>query len=169
MAKINAQKLKIAQSKIIQNSKLNMNLVKSAKYGLSFEEIEQRSLAGERFKTIFKMHRIEKTKKLHRILDDYDVKKYSAKRRKLRNQLFRGKKVYILAERIKKKRAPEKFYKQSVQNISYFNKDMILIKRAIRLIGGIKYYWLKKVETNRNLPKRFQRTELFALNANFSM
>ena len=95
------------------------------------------------------MHRIEKTKKLHHILDNYDVKYYSAKRRKLRNQLFRGEKVYILAERIKKKRAPEKFYKQSVQNISYFNKDMILIKRAIRLIGGIKYYWLKKVETNR--------------------
>ena len=68
MAKINAQKLKIAQSKIIQNSTLNMNLVKSAKYGLSSEEIEQRSLAGERFKTIFKMHRIEKTKKLHRMM-----------------------------------------------------------------------------------------------------
>ena len=116
MAKINAQKLKIAQSKIIQNSTLNMNLVKSAKYGLSSEEIEQRSLAGERFKTIFKMHRIEKTKKLHHILDNYDVKYYSAKRRKLRNQLFRGEKVYILAKRIKKKSALEKFYKQSAKH-----------------------------------------------------
>ena len=60
------------------------------------------------------MHRIEKTQKLHRRLDDYDVKKYSAKRRKLKDELFTGEKVYIVAERIKKKSAPGKFYKQSV-------------------------------------------------------
>ena len=35
-----------------------------------------------------------------------------------------GEKVLVLAERIKRKAAPGKFYKQSVQNISYFNKDM---------------------------------------------
>ena len=29
--------------------------------GLSPEEIERRSVAGERFKTIFNMHRLEKT------------------------------------------------------------------------------------------------------------
>ena len=49
---------------------LNMNLMKSAKHGLSPEEIECRSLAGESFKTIFNIHRIEKTKKLHCRLDD---------------------------------------------------------------------------------------------------
>ena len=47
----------------MQNSTLNINLVKSAKYGLSPEEIKRRSLASEHFKTIFNMHRIEKTKK----------------------------------------------------------------------------------------------------------
>ena len=36
-----------------------------------------------------------------------------------------GEKVYVLAERIKKKRAPGKFYEQSVQNINYFNKETI--------------------------------------------
>ena len=46
---------------------------------------------------IFNMHRIEKTQKLHRRLDDYDVKKYSAKRRKLKDELFIGEKVYIVA------------------------------------------------------------------------
>ena len=55
------------------------------------------------------MHRLEKTKKHHRRLDDYDVKKYSTKRRKLRDELSIGEKVYILAERIKKKSAPGKF------------------------------------------------------------
>ena len=118
---------------------------------------------------IFNMHRIEKTQKLHRRLDDYDVKKYSAKRRKLKDELFTGEKVYIVAEQIKKKSAPGKFYKQSVQNISYFNKHKTFIIRATRSISGIKYYWLKNAETNRNLAKRFMRTELFALKDNCSV
>ena len=168
IAEINVQKLEIASSKIIQNSTLNINLVKSAKYGLSPEEIKRRSLPGERFKTIFNMHRIVKTKKVHHRLPDYDVKKYSTKRKKIRNELFIGEKVYILAGRIKKKSAQGKFYKQSVQNIRYFNKDKIFIITAIRSIEGIKYYWLKNAEANGNLSKRFQRTELFALKGNFS-
>ena len=36
------------------------------------------------------------------------------KQKKLRENLKIGEKVYILAERIKKKSAPGKFYKQSV-------------------------------------------------------
>ena len=144
-----------------------MNLTKRAKYGLSPDEIERRSLSGEHFKTVFNMHSLEKTRKIHRILDDYDVKKYSTKRRKLRDELSIGEKVYVLAERIKKKSAPGKFYKQSVQNISYFNKDNTFITRAIQSTGGIKYYWLKNLETNKKLPKSFMRTELFALKNNF--
>ena len=90
IAKINIQKLKISPAKITERSTLNMNLMKSRKYGLSPEEVERRSLAGERFKTIFNMHRLEKTQKLHRRLDDYDVRKYSTKRKKLRDELFMG-------------------------------------------------------------------------------
>ena len=55
-------------------------------------------------------------------MDRYDHKKYSKKRKKPREDLKVGERVYLLAERIKKKSAPGKFYKQSVQNISYFNK-----------------------------------------------
>ena len=40
--------------------------MKSVEYGLSPEEIESRSLAGERFKTVFNMHRITNTKNLMR-------------------------------------------------------------------------------------------------------
>ena len=36
------------------------------------------------------MLRIEQTQKLHRRLDDYDVKNYSAKKRKLRDEPFAG-------------------------------------------------------------------------------
>ena len=49
------------------------------------------------------MKRIEKTQRLHCRLDDYDKKKYSVKKKQLREDLSIGEKVYVLAERIKKK------------------------------------------------------------------
>ena len=73
--------------------------------------------------------------------------------------------MYVLAERIKKKSAPGKFYKQSLQSISYFNKEQVYRIRKKGTIDGIKYYWVKSSLTD--LPKRFQRSELFALRANF--
>ena len=48
-------------------------------------EIEKRSLASEQFRTVFNMHRIETSRKLHNILDRYDKKQYS-KRKKLREK-----------------------------------------------------------------------------------
>ena len=81
IAKINAQKLKISPAKIIERTTLNMNLIKSTKYGLYPEEIERRSLSGELFKNIFNKYRIEKTQKHHRRLDGYDAKKYSTKQK----------------------------------------------------------------------------------------
>ena len=120
-------------------STANMNLRPSKKYGIAPEEVERRVLSNERFKTIFNMKRIKKIQGLHHRLDDNDKKKYSLKKKQLRENLSIGEKVYALAERIKKKSAPGKFYKQSVQNISYFNKE-----------------------------KRLTRTELFALRNNFS-
>ena len=87
------------------------------------------------------------------------------KRKKPRENLNIGEKLYILAERIKKKIVPEKFCKQSVQNISYFNKDVIYSIRKKHIIDNIKCYWVKNSSTN--LPKRFQRTELFTLKSNF--
>ena len=109
------------------------------------------------------MIRIEKTQGLRRRLDDYNKKKYSLKKKQLREELSIGEKVFVLPERIKKKSAPGKFYKQSVQNISYFNKEKTFIIRAIQTIDKIKYYWLKNSETIRKLPERLMRTELFFL------
>ena len=144
-----------------------MKLKKSIKYGLSPDEIEQRSLANEHFKTVFNMYRIERTQGLLRRLDDYNKKKCSAKKKKLTEDLSIDGKVYVLAERIKKKSAPGKFYKQSVQNMSYFNKDKIFAIWKIQTINQIKYYWLKNAETNRKFSKGFLRTELFSLKSNF--
>ena len=94
---------------------------------------------------------------------------YSAKRKKLREELLIGEKVLVLAERIKKKAAPGKFHQQSAQNISYFNKERAFIIRTIQPIDGMKYYWLNDAQNNSKLTKGFQRTELFAIRGNFVM
>ena len=92
-------------------------------------------------------------------------KSIQEKGNKLRENLKIGEKVYMLAERIKKKSAPGKFCKQSVQNISYFNKDTVFTIRKKQTIDNITYYWVKS--TIANLPKHFSRSELFALRSNF--
>ena len=110
------------------------------------------------------LHRIEKADKLNIRMDRFDPKKYLKKRKKLREDLNIGEKVYVLAERIRKKSAPGKFYKQSVQKISYFSKETVYTIRK-KQIDGIRYYWVKSPIAD--LPKRFLRTELFALRSNF--
>ena len=92
-------------------STTNMNIKPSVKYGISSENIENKALNNERFKTLFNMHRIEKTNKLADRIDRCDKKRYLRKRKKLRENLNIGEKVNVLAERIKKKSAPGKFYK----------------------------------------------------------
>ena len=165
ISKLKSQKLKITPKKIIEISTANMNIQPSKKYGFSPKEVESRALKSERFRTLYNMHRIEKTDKLDKRMDRYDRKKYLRKRKKLRENLNIGERVYVLAERIKKKSAPGKFYKQSVQNISYFSKETVYTIRKKKMIDGIRYYWVKSLIAD--LPKRFSRTELFELRSNF--
>ena len=89
------------------------------------------------------MYRLENVRKFNLRQDGYDKKKYDKKRKKLREDLYIGEKVYVLAERIKKKSAPGKFYKQSVQNTIYFNKDTVFTIRKKQTIDNIKYYWVR--------------------------
>ena len=70
-------------------------------------------------------------------------KKYDRKKKKLRENLNINEKVLLLAERIRKKSALGKFYKQSVQNISYFNKEKVFFIRKKQKNDKIGNYWLK--------------------------
>ena len=56
--KVNAQKLKVSPSEIIEKSTAKMNLRPSRKYGLPPEEVERPALSNEHFKTIFNTKRI---------------------------------------------------------------------------------------------------------------
>ena len=62
----------------------------------------------------------------------------------------------FLAERIKKESAPGKFYKSSVQNISFFNKEKIFVISSKSSIDGKTFYWLADVRDNKILKERFQ-------------
>ena len=130
-----------------------MNIKPSRKYGISPDTVENKALSSERFRTLFNMHRIDRTSKLSARMDRFDRRKDRRKKKKLRENLDVGEKVYILAERIKKKSAPGKFYKQSVQNISYFNIEKIYRIRKKKLIDRIRYYWVKSSLID--LPKCF--------------
>ena len=156
IAKLASQKLKITPKKIIEMSTANMNIQSSKKYGFSPEEVEKKALQSERFRTVYNMHKLEKTYKLNQRQDRYDKKKYDRKRKKLRENLIIGEKVYVLAERIKKKSAPGKFYKQLVQNISYFNKDTVFTSKKKETIDNIMYYWVKSPLAELN--KHFSRS-----------
>ena len=64
-------------------------------------------------------------KKISNRLDKYDKRIYLRKKKQLREPLNTDENVLLMAEQIKKKSVPGKFYKQTVQNI-YFNKEKII-------------------------------------------
>ena len=99
MSKLKAQTLKISPTKIILKLAINMNNVPSEKYEIIPEEIEKKSFSYERFRTIFNMHQIEKTKLIHDRLNRHDKRK----KRKLRENLNINEKIPVLTKKIRKK------------------------------------------------------------------
>ena len=100
-----------------------MNKTESAKYGYLPNYIESKSLSSKKFRIVFNFKQTKKSKKVSNRLDKYDKTLYLRKKKKLRQDLSIEEKVLLLAEGIKKKSALGKFYKSSVQNISYLNKE----------------------------------------------
>ena len=96
------------------------------------------------------MHRIEKTKKLHDRLDRCDKKRYSAKRKKLREELLIGEKVLVLAERIKKKAAQASFISNMSRTyLHIYNKKNSTDKCCKILLA-------KRPKSTENLQKDFK-------------
>ena len=87
ISKLKSQKLKITPKKIIEISTKNMNIQPSKKYGLSPKEVESRALKSERFRTLYNMHRIEKTGKLK--LEWTDLTKKILKKKKKTKRRFK--------------------------------------------------------------------------------
>ena len=79
IAKLFSQKLKVSPRKIIEMSTANMNIRPSKKYGFSPEEVEKRSLESERFRTVYNIHRLEKTHRFNLSQDSYDKRSMTEK------------------------------------------------------------------------------------------
>ena len=79
IAKLFSQKLKMSPRKIIEMSTANMNIRPSKKYGFSPEEVEKRSLESERFRTVYNIHRLEKTHRFNLSQDSYDKRSMTEK------------------------------------------------------------------------------------------
>ena len=81
------------------------------------------------------MHRLEKTHTFNLSQDSYD-KRSMTEKEKSKRKLQQWRKGVGR----KKKSTPGKFYKQSVQNISYFNKNVALTIKKKQVVGNIQYY-----------------------------
>ena len=87
---------------IIRKSSENMKAIKSQKYGISPDEVEEKSLSSQRFRVLFNFKRIERSRAVSDRLDRYDRKEYTAKRTKLRSDVQIGKKSPCFGEDQKK-------------------------------------------------------------------
>ena len=89
-------------------------------------------------------------KKLHDRLDRCDKKRYSAKRKKLREELLIGEKVLVLAERIKKKAAQASFISNMSRTyLHIYNKKNSTDKCCKILLA-------KRPKSTENLQKDFK-------------
>ena len=160
------QKKKINSREIIKKAVENLNRINSEKHGLPPDIIEKKSLENEYFKEIYDFHRLVKVTKGINRYEKYSEKLDRKQKRKLREPLNINEKVFVLAERIKKKDAPKFLFKSTTENIPFFNKKEIFTIERYLLIVNTYYYWLKN-EKNEKMNKRFIREELFALENNY--
>ena len=157
---------RLKPNELIKKAVENMNETLSQKYDVAPETIESNSLKSEYFKRMFDFQRIKKAQETNRRQEKFAIKK-DRRRRKLRSPLKIGEKVIILAERIKKKDAPSKFYKASTDNIPFFNRENIYtVYKKVNNNRGTFYYWLLD-NKQQKVNGRFLRQELFALDNQF--
>ena len=145
----------------------NMNKTNIVKYGLSPKNIKRKCLSSEKFRLDFNFDCIKAVSRAHNTLDKHDKKLHSYKKKKLREDLRIGKSVLVLVERIKKKPARGNFYKSSVQNTSFLNKENLFVISNKNTIDNKTIFWLVGVENGEKFKRRFQREQIFAVENNF--
>ena len=108
----------------------------------------------ENFCRIYDFYRLVKVQKYTETYKHMDIRQENRKHKKLREPLVVGEKVFVLAERLKKKDVPCVFYKSTTENKPFFNRDEIFFIRRIAFNVEI-------------INKRFLRQDLFALKEQF--
>ena len=150
---------KLKPNEVIRKVTVNLNKTKTAKYQIEPEEVEKRALLDDAFREKYDFYRLEKIRRQ----DRYNLKKDILNPRKLREPLEIGEKVLVLAERLKKKDAPGRFYKSTTQNKSYFSKEIFIVKKRVKTTSDGYYHWVAKENSEVVNKYRFIRQELYAL------
>ena len=118
------------------------------------------------FREVYDFSRLKKVEDNQLRNQKYD-QKIDRRKRTLRSLFYLDEKVLVLAERLKKKDAPGKFFKSTTDNIPYFNRNRIFtIYKRTKLSNGSYLYWIE--EDGQKVERRFLRQELFALNNQFT-
>ena len=163
-------KERVCPNELIKKAVENMNETNSTKYGVSPETVENGTINSSKDSEyepeMYEFLRLKKVDNNQQRNAKYESKK-ERRQRKLRSPLYLDEKVLVLAERLKKKGAPSKFYKASTDNIPFFNREKIftIYKRA-KFNNGSYLYWLEDQDWNK-VDGRFLRQELFALDKQF--
>ena len=158
-------KRKIKPNEIIKKVTVNMNKLKTLKYGVEPEKIEEKPLTDDNFKEKFDFYRLEEIGKHVAREVRYNAKKDERNPKKLREPLNIGEKVLVSAERLKKKDAPGKLYKSTTQNKMFFNKDKVyIIKKRVKTTSNDWYYWVAEENSEIINKFRYLRQENFAIN-----
>ena len=152
---------------LIQKAVENMNSLPTAKYGVEPDKIEKRSLESDWFREWFDIRCFSRISKAQPRYERYQKKKYLRINKKLRVPLEIGKDVLLLSSRIKKKSDPGKFYKSTVDNKSFFDKNAIFTITTRQNIDNKTFYWIKNKKTNKKVLFRMIREEIYALTGNF--
>ena len=157
---------RLKPNKLIKNAVENLNKTLTTKYGVSPENVENKTINSEFNSEMYDFLRLKKVDNSNFRNNKYNARKDRGQK-KLRNPLCLDEKVLVLAERLKKKDAPSKFFKSSTDNIPFYNREKIftIYKRA-KLNNNNFLYWLED-ENNNKIEGRFLRQELFALKNQF--
>ena len=138
-----------------------MNSLPSAKYKQTPNEIKKNSLNSEASRERFNFLRLKKNREEKVRQEKLNKKIYKRKNLKLKSLLEVGEEVLVLPSRLKKEESPGKFYKNSVDNKSYFHKSEVFLITNRQKIEGKVFYWLKSSTSGKKLKFTFKRQEIF--------
>ena len=125
-------------------------------------------MESEAYRDWFNTRRLHIVSKAHARYERYEKSKYLRKKKKLREPLEIGEDVLLLFSRTKKKSDPGKFYKSTVDNNSFFDKNAIFTITNRQNVDNKTFYCIKKKKTNKKVLFCVIREELYTLTGNFS-
>ena len=121
-------KNRINPNKLIKKATIKLNNTKSAKYGISPESVEEKSIKNKEFKEVYDFHWLNKLKEDLKRRERSDINSDNRKKNKLRKPLDRAEKVSVLAKRLKNKKMLQVVY---IKGQFKLNLTLIKIKYSL--------------------------------------